>query len=103
MFDAIESPSVPIAMATRYGEGVSMSADWPLHRRVISWGARILARPLTSVSDPMTGCFAIRKETVSGHYHDLPFPRAAYPTSLPHPSTKSPAATLGRLLRFPSS
>ena len=39
-----------------------MSAKWPLYRRIISWGARMLARPLTSASDPMTGFFGIRKD-----------------------------------------
>ncbi|GAA5934171.1 hypothetical protein JCM1841_004657 [Sporobolomyces salmonicolor] len=61
LFDAL-SPSTPLALGTRYGEGVSMSEGWPLHRRIISWGARTLARPLTSASDPMTGFFAITKD-----------------------------------------
>ncbi|GAA5936575.1 dolichyl-phosphate beta-D-mannosyltransferase [Sporobolomyces koalae] len=61
MFDAL-SPSSPLALGTRYGEGVSMSQGWPLHRRIISWGARTLARPLTSASDPMTGFFGIMKD-----------------------------------------
>ncbi|GAA5838258.1 hypothetical protein JCM5353_005763 [Sporobolomyces roseus] len=61
MFDAL-SPSTPLALGTRYGEGVSMSQGWPLHRRIISWGARTLARPLTSASDPMTGFFGIMKD-----------------------------------------
>ncbi|GAA6007746.1 hypothetical protein JCM11491_003952 [Sporobolomyces phaffii] len=61
MFDAL-TPSTPLALGTRYGEGVSMSQGWPLHRRVISWGARTLARPLTSASDPMTGFFGIMKD-----------------------------------------
>ncbi|SGY13530.1 BQ5605_C010g05885 [Microbotryum silenes-dioicae] len=56
------SDETPIALATRYGKGVSMSKGWPLYRRVISWGARTLARPLTSASDPMTGFFAIRRD-----------------------------------------
>ncbi|KAJ7638246.1 nucleotide-diphospho-sugar transferase [Roridomyces roridus] len=57
-----DDPTLPsIALGTRYGAGVSMDANWPLYRRVISWGARLLARPLTSASDPMTGFFAIRK------------------------------------------
>lgn len=92
MLDAIESPSVPLAMATRYGEGVSMSKDWPVHRRIISWGARILARPLTSVSDPMTGCFAIRKETVSHQLHSRPLSRERR-ASLFAPLPPRPAAT----------
>ncbi|KAJ6479464.1 nucleotide-diphospho-sugar transferase, partial [Mycena vitilis] len=53
---------IPMALGTRYGPGVSMDARWPLYRRLISWGARMLARPLTSASDPMTGFFALRKD-----------------------------------------
>ncbi|KAM0789150.1 hypothetical protein ACM66B_000002 [Microbotryomycetes sp. NB124-2] len=56
------SASTPIVIGTRYGPGVLMSNSWPMYRRVISWGARILARPLTSASDPMTGFFGILKE-----------------------------------------
>ncbi|KAJ7660304.1 nucleotide-diphospho-sugar transferase, partial [Mycena polygramma] len=55
---------IPMALGTRYGPGVSMDARWPLYRRLISWGARMLARPLTSASDPMTGFFALRKDAV---------------------------------------
>lgn len=63
LFDSL-TPETPLSFGTRYGEGVSMSEGWPLHRRIISWGARQLARPLTSVSDPMTGFFAVTKEHV---------------------------------------
>lgn len=35
-----------------------------MHRRVISTGARLLARPLTTVSDPMSGFFGIQKKYV---------------------------------------
>ncbi|KAL8293657.1 hypothetical protein RQP46_000358 [Phenoliferia psychrophenolica] len=61
LFDAL-SDKTPFAIGTRYGAGVSMSKDWPMYRRIISWGARILARPLTSASDPMSGFFAIKKD-----------------------------------------
>lgn len=44
-----------------------MSKNWPLHRRLISWGARTLARPLTSASDPMTGFFGLTKDQVHTH------------------------------------
>ncbi|KAJ6537425.1 nucleotide-diphospho-sugar transferase [Mycena vulgaris] len=54
--------NTPMALGTRYGRGVAMDANWPVYRRVISWGARILARPLTTASDPMTGFFAVRKD-----------------------------------------
>jgi dolichol-phosphate mannosyltransferase len=64
ILDALEDPATPIALGTRYGAGVEMDKNWPLYRRIISWGARSLARPLTSASDPMTGFFGIRKELV---------------------------------------
>jgi hypothetical protein len=48
-------------LGTRYGEGVAIDAAWPLHRRVISKGARLLAQPLTPLSDPMTGFFGLTK------------------------------------------
>ncbi|PWY99839.1 dolichyl-phosphate beta-D-mannosyltransferase [Testicularia cyperi] len=49
-------------LGTRYGEGVTMDKDWPLHRRIISSGARALALPLTAASDPMSGFFGISKQ-----------------------------------------
>ncbi|KAK4706192.1 dolichol-phosphate mannosyltransferase, partial [Phenoliferia sp. Uapishka_3] len=61
LFDAL-TDETPFAIGTRYGKGVSMSRDWPMYRRIISWGARMLARPLTSASDPMSGFFAIQKD-----------------------------------------
>ncbi|KAJ7101695.1 nucleotide-diphospho-sugar transferase, partial [Mycena epipterygia] len=62
LFSALDDPATPFALGTRYAPGVEMDQNWPLYRRVISWGARSLARPLTSASDPMTGFFGIRKE-----------------------------------------
>lgn len=58
------SPSSQFVIGTRYGKGVEMDKDWPLYRRIISSGARLLALPLTSASDPMSGFFGIRKESV---------------------------------------
>ncbi|RNF11875.1 dolichyl-phosphate beta-D-mannosyltransferase precursor [Trypanosoma rangeli] len=62
LFRALEKPEVEFVCGTRYGAGVAIDGDWPLHRRVISWGARVLARPLTPLSDPMSGLFGLRKE-----------------------------------------
>ncbi|PCH38933.1 glycosyltransferase family 2 protein [Wolfiporia cocos MD-104 SS10] len=57
------SPTKVFVLGTRYGGGVgAIDEGWPLHRRVISNGARMLALPLTSASDPMSGFFGIRKE-----------------------------------------
>lgn len=39
--------------------------DWPWHRRLVSIVGRNLARPLTSVSDPMSGFFIIRKKVLN--------------------------------------
>ncbi|RDX49912.1 glycosyltransferase family 2 protein [Polyporus arcularius HHB13444] len=57
------SPTKQFALGTRYAKGVEIDEGWPLYRRVISSGARMLALPLTSASDPMSGFFGIRKET----------------------------------------
>ncbi|KIS70243.1 dolichyl-phosphate beta-D-mannosyltransferase [Mycosarcoma maydis] len=58
-------------LGTRYGVGVSMDKDWPLHRRIISSGARMLARPLTSASDPMSGFFGITKHSFHTADHHI--------------------------------
>ena len=58
------SPTKQFALGTRYAKGVEIDEGWPLYRRIISSGARMLALPLTSASDPMSGFFGIRKETV---------------------------------------
>eukprot|EP00808_Paulinella_micropora_P000987 g57121.t1 len=50
-------------IGTRYGKGVAIDRDWPLHRRVISMGARALALPLTTLTDPMSGFFGLQRET----------------------------------------
>ncbi|KAI1798219.1 nucleotide-diphospho-sugar transferase [Ganoderma leucocontextum] len=57
------SPTKEFALGTRYAKGVEIDEGWPLYRRIISSGARMLALPLTSASDPMSGFFGIRKET----------------------------------------
>ena len=50
------------AIGTRYGGAeLSVDKDWPAHRRLISAAARALARPLSPLSDPMTGFFAIAR------------------------------------------
>lgn len=69
--DALEEqPNTPphkipkFALGTRYAKGYEMDKDWPFYRRVISWGARVLSRPLTNAQDPMGGFFALRKDLV---------------------------------------
>lgn len=52
----------PFTIGTRYADGVGIDKDWPLYRRVISSGARLLAKPLTPASDPMSGFFGLQKK-----------------------------------------
>jgi len=60
---AFDDEQVEFVLGTRYG-GTDFSVDknWPLYRKVISQGARALARPLSSLSDPMSGFFALRRD-----------------------------------------
>jgi len=39
---------------------------WPLIRKITSRGATILARPLTNISDPMSGFFFFKKDILAG-------------------------------------
>ncbi len=48
----------------KIGEG--RTEEWPLTRKVISWGAGLLARPLVSVKDPMSGFFFFNKNVIKG-------------------------------------
>ena len=48
-------------IGTRYAGGGEIVEDWPVHRRLVSWGAKQMARPLTPLSDPLSGFFAIPK------------------------------------------
>ena len=54
------------AVGSRFVEGGSTADDWGLLRWLNSRIATLLALPLTTLSDPMSGFFAIRKSTVLG-------------------------------------
>lgn len=49
-----------LALATRHRPGATVSG-LPAYRQVLSAGASLLALPLTGVSDPMSGFFAIHR------------------------------------------
>jgi dolichol-phosphate mannosyltransferase len=51
-------------IGTRYGDGFDVDKSWPWYRVVISKGARLLARPLTPLSDPMSGFFGISRNAL---------------------------------------
>ena len=52
-----------VAVASRYVAGGGVE-DWPWLRRLVSRGAGFLARGLTEVSDPMSGCFMLDNKLV---------------------------------------
>lgn len=57
-----------VAVGTRRGEAGSVAATWPASRRLVSWGATVLAKvavpPARDITDPMSGLFAIRRDCV---------------------------------------
>lgn len=52
------------AIGTRYAPGGEIVEAWPWHRRLASKAASLLAWPLTPLSDPMSGFFAIPRSTL---------------------------------------
>ncbi|MCH7814027.1 MAG: glycosyltransferase, partial [Planctomycetes bacterium] len=53
-------------IGSRYVGLGAVDGDWPWHRRINSGVATWLARPLTKVRDPMSGFFALARETWQG-------------------------------------
>jgi dolichol-phosphate mannosyltransferase len=51
-------------IGSRYTRGGKATEDWGLLRRINSWGATLLARPLTPARDPMAGFFCLRRATL---------------------------------------
>ncbi len=52
-------------VGSRYIRGGGVEV-WPLHRRLISRAATMMARHLTKVKDPMSGIFFLRKSAIEG-------------------------------------
>ncbi|MGA1822149.1 MAG: glycosyltransferase [Thermoplasmatota archaeon] len=63
MYRAIVERGADISVGSRHTKGGGIE-NWPLSRKIISWGAALLARPLTPCSDPMSGFFAVRPEVI---------------------------------------
>ena len=53
-------------VGSRYAPGGTTSDDWGVLRWLNSRVATLLARPLTSIRDPMSGFFAMRRSTFEG-------------------------------------
>ncbi len=61
----ISKGEAEMTVATRYGPGGGIRG-WPDERLLISRSATALARPLTNISDPMSGFFFIRRDLLEG-------------------------------------
>jgi dolichol-phosphate mannosyltransferase len=64
----VETGDCELCLGTRHSDGGKVADSWPLHRRLISTGADVLARsalpPARGLSDPMTGLFAVESAVV---------------------------------------
>lgn len=58
---AVASEDADMAVASRYTPG-GATVGWSWHRRILSRLGGLLAWPLTDLSDPMSGFFAVRRE-----------------------------------------
>jgi len=61
---AIRDQGADIAVASRLVKGGGVSDGWPQHRKLNSYVATLLARPLTRVKDSMSGCFMFKREVI---------------------------------------
>ena len=61
----IAGKTAEFCIGSRYTAGGSTRNDWGLLRKLNSIGATLLARPLTSASDPMAGFFCLRREVLN--------------------------------------
>lgn len=63
LIQEVESQNVDFVIGSRYVPGAGTDEHWGMFRRLNSKVATWLARPLTTVKDPMSGFFALRKST----------------------------------------
>ena len=61
LLEALCDPRVNMVIGSRFVPGGRVDLAWPWHRRLNSYVARMLARPLTPVRDMMAGYFAVRR------------------------------------------
>ena len=59
--DLLKTNAADFAVGSRYVKGGGAAEEWPWFRRLNSWGATVLARPLAPLADPMSGFFALRR------------------------------------------
>lgn len=64
MLKALKEDGCDLVIGSRYIANGTIDRAWPLKRRFDSKLATLLARPLTSINDPMSGFFGIRKSLI---------------------------------------
>lgn len=64
MLKCLEADPSSFVIGSRYASGGSFDRDWSIWRFINSHVATLIARPLTSSSDPMSGFFLFRREHV---------------------------------------
>jgi len=62
LLSPLEDAAVQMVIGSRFVPGGEVDLHWPWFRRLNSWVARRLARPLTPVRDMMAGFFAVRRQ-----------------------------------------
>ena len=65
LLEPILKGEAELAIGSRYAKGGGVEV-WPLHRRIISRMATLMATPLTSVKDPMSGLFFMKRSVIEG-------------------------------------
>jgi len=63
MLTRLQNPKTDFVIGSRYISGGEVESEWSFGRRVKSRLATWAARPFTKVKDPMSGFFALRRET----------------------------------------
>ena len=63
LFFPIQKEGIDFTIGSRYVKGGKI-LGWGFRRKILSYFATVLARPLTSVKDPMTGFFMIKRKCV---------------------------------------
>ena len=63
MFRIINNDGADFVIGSRYVNGGKIEG-WGIKRKIMSKGATLLARVFTSVKDPMTGFFMIKRESI---------------------------------------
>ncbi len=61
----IRAGQADVAVGSRYCSGGGTDG-WPAYRRLVSKGASLIAKPLTSLKDPMSGLIFFRRQVIQG-------------------------------------